>query len=86
MADRYWVGASGSQWNTTNTANWSGSSGGASGASVPTSADNVFFDQAGTFSVPMTGALACLSLTVSAGTVTFSSGTTPTLQINGSIS
>jgi len=41
MADRYWVGGTGN-WN--NTAMWSASSGGPSGASVPTSADNVFFD------------------------------------------
>jgi len=43
MADRYWVGGTGS-WSSTNTANWSASSGGATGASVPTAADNVFFD------------------------------------------
>jgi hypothetical protein len=43
MADRYWVGGTGS-WNATNTLNWSASSGGASGASVPTATDNVFFD------------------------------------------
>ena len=43
MADRYWVLGTGS-WSSTNTANWSTSSGGAGGASVPTAADNVFFD------------------------------------------
>lgn len=43
MADRYWVGGTGT-WDATSTANWSNASGGASGASVPTSADNVFFD------------------------------------------
>ena len=43
MANRYWVGGTGT-WNGTSTTNWSASSGGASGASVPTSADNVFFD------------------------------------------
>lgn len=43
MADRYWVGGTGN-WDATSTANWSASSGGASGASVPTAADNVFFD------------------------------------------
>ncbi len=43
MADRYWVGGTGT-WNSTSTTNWSASSGGASGASVPTAADNVFFD------------------------------------------
>lgn len=85
MADRYWVGGSGT-WNTTNTANWSTGSGGGGGASVPTAADNVFFDQAGTYTVTMTGALACLDITVSAGTVTFATGTGPTLAISGSMS
>lgn len=85
MANRYWVGGSGT-WNTTSTTNWSASSGGASGASVPTAADAVFFDQASTYTVTMTGALLCLDLTVSAGTVTFATGTTPTLAVSGSIS
>lgn len=43
MANRYWVGGSGT-WNTTSTANWSATSGGASGASAPNAADAVFFD------------------------------------------
>ena len=43
MADRYWVGGSGT-WNASSTAHWSATSGGASGASAPTSSDNVFFD------------------------------------------
>ncbi len=42
MADRYWVGGTGT-WDTTSTTNWSATSGGASGASVPTTADNVIF-------------------------------------------
>ena len=85
MANRYWVGGAGT-WNTTSTTNWSASSGGASGASVPTAADSVFFDQAGTYSVTMTGALLCLDITVSAGVVTFATGTSPTLAISGSMS
>ena len=85
MADRYWVGGSGT-WNTTSTTNWSASSGGASGASVPTAADSVFFDQAGTYTVTTTGALTCLDFTVSAGTVTFATGTSPTFAISGSMS
>jgi hypothetical protein len=85
MADRFWVGGTGT-WNTTSTTNWSATSGGASGASVPTVADSVFFDQAGTYTVTMTGALACLDITVSAGTVTFATGTSPTLNIRGSMS
>jgi hypothetical protein len=45
MANRYWVGGSGT-WDASNTANWSTTSGGASGASVPTSADVVWIDAA----------------------------------------
>jgi hypothetical protein len=41
MADRYWIGGSGS-W--TDTAKWSDTSGGAGGFSVPTGVDNVFYD------------------------------------------
>ena len=85
MADRYWRGGTGT-WNTSSTTNWSTTSGGGGGASVPTAADNVIFDQAATYSVTMTGALACLSITVSAGSVSFLTGTTPTLQVNGSMS
>lgn len=58
MADRYWVGGTG---NWSDTARWSTSSGGSSGASVPTSADNVFFNDssaAGTFTVTIDTALA----------------------------
>jgi hypothetical protein len=81
MADRYWVGGTGT-WNTTSTTNWSASSGGSSGASVPTAADNVFFDQNSTYTVTLTGALNCLSINVSQGTVTFTS--TGTLTVAGS--
>lgn len=43
MANRYWVGGSGT-WNTTSTANWSATSGGTAGASAPGIADVVIFD------------------------------------------
>ena len=43
MADRYWVGGSGT-WDAATTTNWSETSGGAGGASAPTSADDVYFD------------------------------------------
>lgn len=43
MANRFWVGGSGT-WDTTSTANWSATSGGASGASAPNAADVVTFD------------------------------------------
>jgi hypothetical protein len=52
MANRYWVGGTGS-WD--NTARWSTTSGGTTGASVPASSDDVFFDAnsgSGTVTVP----------------------------------
>lgn len=82
---RYWVGGSGT-WSTSSTTNWSFSSGGASGAPVPTAQDPVAFDQAATYTVTCTGALTCNDITVSAGTVTFATGTTPTFAISGSMS
>lgn len=86
MANRYWVGGTGT-WNTTSTTNWSATSGGASGASVPTTSDNVIFDQAGTYTVTLSGALACLDFTISAGSVSISNGAGgPTINIAGSMS
>jgi hypothetical protein len=84
MADRYWVGGAGS-WTTSSTTNWSTSSGGSSGASVPTASDSVFFDQAGTYTVTVTGALACLDFTVSLGVVSFTDSGSPTITISGSM-
>jgi hypothetical protein len=55
------------------------------GASVPTVSDNVIFSQPATYTVTMTGALACLDITVSAGTVTFATGTSPSINIAGSM-
>ena len=72
MANRYWRGGTGT-WSTTSTTNWSTTSGGPGGASVPTAADAVIFDQAATYTVTLTGALNCLSLTISNGTVTTTS-------------
>lgn len=43
MANRYWVGGSGT-WNTSSTANWSTTTGGAAGASAPGVADAAIFD------------------------------------------
>ena len=43
MADRYWVGGT-ANWDGTAGTKWATTSGGAGGASVPTSADDVFFD------------------------------------------
>jgi len=84
MANRYWVGGAGS-WTTASTTNWSTSSGGASGASVPTASDSVFFDQAGTYTVTCTGALACLDFTVSLGVVSFALSGSSSVAISGSM-
>lgn len=43
MANRFWVGGSGT-WDTTSTANWSATTGGAPGASAPGAADIAAFD------------------------------------------
>ena len=45
MANRYWVGGT-NTWNGTAGTKWATTSGGAGGAAVPTSADDVFFDEA----------------------------------------
>jgi hypothetical protein len=63
MADRYWVGGSGS-WNSTT--KWSTTSGGASGASVPTASDNAIFDAASAtahYTVTVTDNATCADLT-----------------------
>ena len=55
------------------------------GASVPTAADSVFFDQAATYTINSSGALACLDLTISAGTVSFAFSGSATFAISGSM-
>lgn len=86
MANRYWGGGAGT-WSTTDTTRWySDAALTTLAGAVPTAADSVFFQQASTYTVTMTGALLCLDITVSAGTVTFATGTSPTLAISGSMS
>lgn len=80
MADRYWV--AGGTGNYNSTTNWSATSGGSSGASVPTSADNVFFNAssgAGTATVNVTSNCANLNLTGFTGTIVFNAN----LALNG---
>jgi len=79
MADRYWIGGSGT-WNTSTTTRWSATSGGAGGASAPTSADDVFFPSGGT--VTLSGGV-CRNMTVTSST-TFSG--TGALTVYGSMS
>ena len=68
MADRYWVGGTGT-WDASSTSNWSATSGGAAGASAPTLNDNTFFDvnsDSGTgFTVTIGTGAVCADITVS---------------------
>ena len=87
MADRYWVGGTGT-WGTTTT-NWSATSGGPGGASVPTAADNVIFDaNSGTnFTVTVgTAARLCLNLTFASGVNGITFAGTATMTVSGSLS
>jgi hypothetical protein len=90
MADRYWRGGTGA-WSATNTANWSTTSGGAGGASVPTAADNVFFDansNTGTANFTVTMSVSprvCNDITISTdGTMTLA-GSNIGLTVHGSL-
>lgn len=92
MADRYWVGGTGT-WSSTNTTNWSDTSGGAGGFSVPTASDNVFFDVnsntgTGAFTVTMANTpRVCNDFTASGldGTMTLA-GSSVGLTVSGSLS
>lgn len=77
MANRYWVGGT-AAWNGTAGTKWALTSGGAGGETVPTSADDVFFDASSgastvTVSTGNTGAksITCTGFT---GTLALSSG------------
>ena len=80
MANRFWVGGGTGNYNSTT--NWSASSGGASGASVPTTADDVFFDASsgsGTATINVASNCASLNLTGFGGSFVF----TNNLTVNG---
>lgn len=90
MADRYWVGGTGT-WDATTTTNWSATSGGAGGASAPTSVDNVIFDSASNatlYTVTIGTNAVCNDLTAAGpltGNVTFSLAATARLDPYGSM-
>lgn len=71
MANRYWVGGSGT-WDASSTANWSDSSGGASGATAPTLNDNAYFDGSSDSGAPFTVTIStnavCNNLIIGDGT------------------
>lgn len=81
MANRYWRGGTGT-WDSSTTTNWSATSGGAGGASVPTSADDVFFDlnsfTAGGQTVTIQASVNCRNLSIQGVT------NSPTFVMNGS--
>lgn len=75
MANRYWVGGSGT-WDTTTTTNWSATSGGAGGASAPTAADAVFFNSSsGGGTCTLGENVSCLTMRYDTYTGTFAFGT-----------
>lgn len=74
MANRYWVGGSGT-WDASNVTNWSASTGGAGGQSVPTAADVVFFDAGSGGGICTIGAVVpCLTLNLTGYTGTLAFG------------
>jgi len=92
MADRYWVGGT-AAWDGTAGTKWAATSGGAGGVSVPSTADNVYFDaNSGAVTVTVsatafalnlnfsgfTGTLAGASAIVITGNLTFSASMTRT--------
>jgi hypothetical protein len=73
MANRFWVGGTGT-WNTTSTTNWSATSGGAGGASAPTSADTAIFDAAsggGTVTLGLSLTVQAFNPALYTGTINF---------------
>ena len=83
MALRYWVGGT-ANWDGTAGTKWSDTSGGAGGFSVPTSADDVFFDAAsGAVTVTSTVGVSCLSINFTGFTGTFAGSTT--FHIGGNV-
>lgn len=81
MAARYWVGGAGAVWNATVGTKWATTSGGAGGASVPTAADDVFFDANSTANATTAGTIACRSLNFTGYAKTFTLVGTATLNI-----
>jgi hypothetical protein len=74
MADRYWVGGTGT-WNATAGTKWSTTSNGAGGAAVPTASDDVFLNGAsGAVTVTISGTRVCRSLNCTGFTGTLDGG------------
>ena len=81
MADRFWVGGT-ANWDATAGTKWATTSGGAGGASVPTSADDVYFDAASSGTVTITsGRAKSINCTGFTGTL----AGTGTMTVSGSV-
>ena len=79
MADRYWVGGTGT-WNSSSTTNWSATSGGAAGATAPTNVDAAIFDaNSGSGTVTVASSAVSLNTTVNNSGITLSLSGSPTL-------
>lgn len=84
MADRYWVGGT-ATWDGTAGSKWAATSGGAGGQSVPTAADDVFFDGAsgaGTVTIGSSRVAKSINCTGFTGTLGNSSNA---ITISGSV-
>ena len=85
MASRYWVGGTGT-WDATVGTKWSATSGGAGGQSVPTSADDVFFNAAsGAVTVTLSGSRNAKTVTFTGFTGTFGHSSSATLNAYGNV-
>lgn len=74
MANRYWVGGTGT-WDNASTAFWSATSGGSGGASVPTTSDTAIFDaNSGSGTVTTSSQSASTAITVDTTTLTLNLG------------
>lgn len=86
MANRFWVGGTGN-WDASTTTNWSDTSGGAGGFSVPTSADDVFFDaSSGAGTVTVTATANCQNLNFTGFTQTFAGSSALSIYGNYTLS
>jgi hypothetical protein len=83
MADRFWRGGT-ANWDGTAGTKWADTVGGAGGASVPTSADDVYFDAtSGAVTCTVTATANCLSLNFTGFTGTLAG--TSTIQFFGNL-
>jgi hypothetical protein len=84
MADRYWVGGTGT-WNGNSGSRWSNVSGGSGGYSVPGSGDNAIFDSnSGGGTITVGNGRLCSNLVLTGFTGKFAGARTSSLTVYGS--